>query len=96
MQAGNKNGMYGKTPWNKGKKYTGKTSPNKGKFGKDNSKYGKGKHVYQIDKYNGTIIKEWGCIKEVERALGIFQSSIVACCKGRLKTAGGFIWQYVD
>lgn len=98
----------GKPAWNRGKQTPaetiaklsvaakGKINPNYGKFGKDNPKYGKGKHIYQIHKSTGIIIREWKCIAEAERVLGIYQSSIVACCKGRLKSAGGFIWRYVD
>lgn len=33
-------------------------------------------------------------ISEAERKTGIFNQSIVQCCKGKLKTAGGFIWEY--
>ena len=40
------------------------------------------------------FIKEWPSIREAGRQLGISQGSICSCCKGRLKTAGGFIWKY--
>ena len=32
---------------------------------------------------------------DVERELGIWNSCIVACLKGRKKTAGGYKWNYV-
>ena len=43
---------------------------------------------------DGEFIKEWQSSKEAERKLGISHSSICQCCKGKLKTAGGFIWTY--
>lgn len=43
-----------------------------------------------------TLIKEWPSAKEAERQLGIFQSHICDCLKGRYKSAGGFVWRYND
>ena len=31
-----------------------------------------------------------------ERLMGIDHSSIIKCCKGKIKTAGGFTWRYID
>ncbi len=56
--------------------------------------HGMPKAVYQIDKKTGEIIKKWNCISDVTRALGIFQSNITNCCKGRIKSTGGFKWKY--
>ena len=47
--------------------------------------------VLQFDK-SGNFIKEWPGIVDVERELGIYHISSV--CKGRAKSAGGFIWKY--
>lgn len=33
---------------------------------------------------------------DVQRELGIAQQSISACCKGNRKSAGGYIWRYVE
>ena len=49
--------------------------------------------ILQFSK-DGTFIKEWPSAKEAERQLGIARSSICLCLKGRLKSAGGFIWRY--
>ena len=49
--------------------------------------------ILQFSK-NGTLIKEWPSAKEAERQLGIPQSHICACLKGRLKSTGGFVWRY--
>ena len=51
------------------------------------------KAVLQCSK-QGVFIKEWNTIFEASRVLNISQGNIVACCKGRLKSAGGFIWKY--
>lgn len=49
--------------------------------------------VYQYD-LNGNFIKEWESATEAGRCLKIFQQSIVACLKGRTKTAGKYVWKY--
>ena len=54
------------------------------------------KAVYQIHKATGIIIRKWKCIREAARVLGIAYQNISACSKGKLKSAGGFIWRYVD
>lgn len=43
---------------------------------------------------NWEFIKKWYWAKDIERNLKIWNSSIISCCKGRRKTAGGFIWKY--
>lgn len=32
---------------------------------------------------------------EARKATGVAPSNITACCRGKRKTAGGFVWQYV-
>ena len=49
--------------------------------------------ILQLTK-DGEFVKEWPSAREAERQLGIAQSHICACLKGRLKFAGGFIWRY--
>ncbi len=34
------------------------------------------------------------CIMDAERCTGINNSSIIKCCKGKQKHAGGFVWRY--
>lgn len=80
---------------NVGKKY-GKI------FGKIGGKIG-GKSPSGIEKRSipilqfskdGTFMKEWPSAKEAERQLGILQSNICNCLKGRYKSAGGYVWRY--
>ena len=51
------------------------------------------KKVLQFSK-SGEFIREWPSAYGAERELGIAQSSICSCCKGKLKSVGGFIWMY--
>lgn len=44
----------------------------------------------------GKFIKKWSCAAEAARELGINQSNITQCCRGRLKQAGGYRWMYYD
>ena len=49
--------------------------------------------VLQIDKY-GNVINRFGSIKEATDSLGVKQSHISECCKGKRKTSWGFSWKY--
>lgn len=60
-----------------------------------NIRYSRAKKVIQYDK-QGNFIKEWDCIREVERKLNICNGDIVKCCKGKHQTAGGYTWRYKD
>ena len=51
------------------------------------------KYVQQIDKNTLEVIKVWDSLSEVERLLNISASNISNVCKGKRKTAGGFIWR---
>ena len=77
--SGERNGMYGK--------HHSEESKEKMRDKKQ------GKKVIQYDKQNH-IIKEWDYIIDAEKELNIDRSSIIRCCKGKVKTAGGFIWRY--
>ena len=54
-----------------------------------------GKRVAQYTK-DGELIKIWDCMMDAERILGIGASHISSCCKGKRKSAGGFVWKYVN
>lgn len=49
--------------------------------------------VFQFDK-NGNFLQQWPSIKAAANAIGIHNSTIVHCLKGKQKTAGGFTWRY--
>lgn len=52
------------------------------------------KKVYCI--LDGKIIAEYGSIKEAEEKNPKAKGHIAACCRGKRKTAGGYIWEYVE
>jgi len=52
------------------------------------------KPILQYD-LNGVFIKEWDSIKEAKNYFNYTsEMGIISACKGRQKTAGGFIWKY--
>lgn len=70
---------------------------------KDNINYGshnrrvaeaKSKPVQMLDKATGEMLATFPSMTEARRVTGIAQSSIYKCCRGKLKSAGGFRWQY--
>ena len=66
------------------------------KYGAINGKKGAIKHSIPILQFtkDGILIKEWQSAGEAQRQLGIAQPNICHCLKGRLKSAGGFVWRY--
>lgn len=60
-----------------------------------NADYSVSKPVNQYS-LDGIYIATYKSIKEASRKTGTDQTGIVDCCKGRLKTSGGFIWKYVN
>lgn len=64
-------------------------STNKGKTGKLSCS---SKKVIQYD-LDGNLIKEWDCMNDVTRELGIDQGSISKCCNFKRKSVGGYIWR---
>jgi hypothetical protein len=54
-----------------------------------------GRRVEQYTK-DMELIKLWDSVSEAQRYLGIEATNIVKCCRGKGKTAGGFVWRYYD
>lgn len=54
-----------------------------------------GRPVLQLDKENN-VIKEWDSGATAARELNLDKSNLNACCRGKKKSCGGFIWKYVD
>lgn len=81
---------------------TGKNNPFYGKYHSEEMKKhwsemkkGKGgRPVLQIEKESGNILKRYDNMKIASEEMGIDRGSINKCCQGKLRTAGGFIWQY--
>lgn len=49
--------------------------------------------VLQFSK-DGSLIGKYGSQREAQRETGVHSSSVSACCNGKLKTAGGYVWKY--
>lgn len=65
-------------------------------FGIRNSTKSNTKKVLQFLK-DGTFIKEWETISDAARFIGIKrQANISSVCKGKKKSAYGFIWKYAE
>lgn len=53
------------------------------------------KSIIQYDK-SGNFIKQWPGIRYASKSLEICHVNIVNCANHDIKTAGGFIWRYLD
>jgi group I intron endonuclease len=51
--------------------------------------------VVQLDKDNN-LVSEYSTIKEASLATNTCETGIIACCRGRYKTSGGFKWMYKE
>ena len=49
--------------------------------------------ILQFNK-NGEFIRRWDSATQAESELGIKQSNICLCLKGKCKSAYGYIWRY--
>ena len=85
LYKGENNPFYGKTH----------SEETKQKISKANSGANNG-HARKVIQYDrgGNVIKTWECIMDASIGLNINYCSIIACCNGRQKTAGGFVWKY--
>jgi len=50
----------------------------------------------KVFKFNleGSFLEEYISVREAGRQNKLHDSTIVNCCAGRQKSAGGFIWKY--
>ena len=67
-------------------------NPMYGRYGINNN------HSRKVNQYSldNILIKKWDSIMDIERFMKKknINSSIVTCCKGKQKTAFGYIWKY--
>ena len=84
--------------------HTGEKNPMYGKHHSEDTKrkmseahkekiYANIKPILQFSK-DGEFIAEYPSIMEASRQTGCNQGHICDCCKGKRKSAGGFIWKY--
>ena len=55
----------------------------------------KNKSILQFDR-NNNFIKQYNSITEVEKKINFNRSNIIACLKGRIPTAYGYKWKYIN
>lgn len=96
-ESGNKHWNYG----NNHSKETRKkmSDSHKGKvFTKNNCKNIGISHKKSILQFsqNNEFLRIWDSATDVERETAILRQSIISCCKGKSKTAGGYIWRYAQ
>lgn len=63
---------------------------------KENNEKGRkecSKKVMQYD-LNGNYIRTFKSIIDASKETNVYHSNISSCCKGKLKTSGGYIWRY--
>ena len=74
--------------------FYGKQHTEKSKKKMSEAKKGKGtKPILQYTK-DMVFIRVWDSATQVEKELNIKSTNICMCCKGKIKTAKGFIWRY--
>lgn len=63
---------------------------------KISNKLTNGKHSKKVFQYDleGNFIKEWACVREIQRQLGFSNQNISAACLGKYKQSYGYIWSY--
>lgn len=52
-----------------------------------------GEPIVQYD-LSGQVVKSWNYVSEAAEALGINPDQIYKCCRGKAKSAGGFLWAF--
>ena len=53
------------------------------------------KKVLQLD-MDGNAVREWRSMSDAARELGLQVSNISHCCKGRIRSTGGYRWELVS
>ena len=93
---GNKqNNIYSNLEWansSENKKHAYKLGLKNSKKGYENSKSRK---IKQLNKENN-ILNIFMCMREASRTTNISYSSIWACCNNKRKSAGGYVWRYLN
>lgn len=55
----------------------------------------KKRRIIQMSKDN-KMMTIWNSVQEASKGLKIERANITACCRERLKSAGGYCWRYLD
>ena len=67
-------------------------------YGTRNKRVGESlsKQVQMFDKSTGELLATFPSTREAERVTGINNGNISKCCNGKSKSAGGYIWRYIQ
>ena len=92
--------LKGRQAWNKGikmppRKQTSDVGRKNTSGEKRNTTGSRAKKVIQYD-LDCNFIRIWSSMSEASRILNIDHACISDCCRGKQKTAGGFIWRYFN
>lgn len=61
----------------------------------DNVIYSRARQVQMFDKKTGELLAIFPSTHEAGRVTGIANTQISACCLGKLKSTGGYVWKYM-
>ena len=55
-------------------------------------------HTKKIGQYSkdGTYIRTFNTLEEARKSVGVSASSISNCCRGKTKTAAGYVWKHIS
>ncbi len=67
--------------------------PIKAQLGKYGFESSRGIPIQQIDRHTKNVINIFGSALEAYRETGVNKSDILSCVHGKLKSAGGYIWE---
>lgn len=67
--------------------------PIKAQLGKYGFESSRGIPIQQIDRHTKNVINIFGSALEAYRKTGVNKSDILSCVHGKLKSAGGYIWE---
>lgn len=84
----------GQIPWNKGVPCTEEAKRHLREINTGGNSP-RAKKVYQFTK-NGDFVKEWESVSVAGKTLGINSNSIAVCARGEYKSAGGYVWSYLQ
>lgn len=87
VMPGEKNPMYGRHHTEEAKEKC--RAPNIG------TKNHGARKVNQYDK-DGTFVESYGCVEYAAESVGIPASNISRCCRGKCRSAAGYIWEYAE
>lgn len=101
-KTGPKNHFYGKQHTEESKRQMSQSTI--GQYaGEQNPMYGKSRElspnarsVLQLDAVTGETINNFTCILDASDKTGVDNSSISKACRQKLKTAGGYKWEYLN